>query len=325
MAISPSSALQRPDLGQTFEEFDLLASRSGFVGSQVLPIFNVALQTANFSKIPIETLLEDSETGRASRSGYARSDGKFEQDNFATKEHGAEELVDDRERAIYAYTIDVERLSAARALMKVARNLERRIADAVFNATTWAGASLTTAVTNEWDDKTNATPIDDVHAAIQKVRDGSGLIPNALILDYQVYRNLRLCNQIVDRLKYWGGDDPNVSGITEQAIARALGIERLIVAGAQRNSADKGQTASLTAIWSGEYAMICRVASSPDLMEPCIGRTFHYTGDGSSEAGTVEMYREESKRSDVIRVRQETHEKVIYASAGHLLSNITTA
>jgi hypothetical protein len=70
--------------------------------------------------------------------------------------------------------------------------------------------------------------------------------------------------------------------------------------------------------------MVCRIATSNDFREPCIGRTFHWSADGSSIGGTVESYREEQTRSDIIRVRHEVAEVTLYAEAGHLLSNVTT-
>ncbi|HYE91766.1 MAG TPA: hypothetical protein VEA38_12130 [Terriglobales bacterium] len=323
MGASPSGTFNRPDLGQRFEEFDLLASSKGYIGTQVLPLFDASLQSANFTTLPIEALLADVDLSRAPGGGYHGDDFQFEQDSFSTKEYGTEQRVDDRERAIYQYAIDIETISRDRAMLRIARGLEKRIAAAVFNTTTWTGA-LTTAVTNKWSNFTNATPIDDVHNAMNTVRERIGELPNVLIIDWKTMRRLSLCNQLVERLKYWGGDDPNVSGLAKaEVLAHALGIERVIVAGGMKNTADKGQTASLSAVWSATQAMVARIATSKDLQEACIGRTFHFTADGSAgEFGAVEMYRDEKKRSDVIRVRHDVHEKIIYANAGQLLTNV---
>jgi hypothetical protein len=51
---------------------------------------------------------------------------------------------------------------------------------------------------------------------------------------------------------------------------------------------------------------------------------FHWSEDGSSPGGTVESYRDEIVRGNIIRVRHDVDEVVLYAQAGHLLSNITT-
>jgi hypothetical protein len=70
--------------------------------------------------------------------------------------------------------------------------------------------------------------------------------------------------------------------------------------------------------------MVCKIATGNDMREPCVGRTFHWSADGSSIGGTVESYREEGVRGNVIRVRHQVAEVVLHAEAGHLLSNVTT-
>lgn len=324
---SPSTSLAtlRPDLADSFMEFDLAADQLGYIGTRVFPVIEVASQAGDFGKIPLEQLLQNSDTKRAPGSGYSRGTFTFEKATFSCQENGHEEVVDDREAKMYAEYFDAEVISTARAYNAVLRNAEQRVADAVFNTAVWTGSSLTTAVTNEWDDATNATPIGDVEAAAQKVYDNSGLWPNALVVTEKVFRNLRLADQIRDRISSSGAGDSELAGrIVEQQIAQAFGLNYIIVAGGSKNTAAEGQTASVAPVWSGEYAMVCKVATSADPKEPCIGRTFHWGEDGSSPGGIVETYRDESRRGEVVRVRHDVDEIVLYPEAGHLLSNITT-
>jgi hypothetical protein len=323
---SPTSSLatQRPDLA-TFLEFDLESEKAGYIATQVFPVIDVQSQAGNFGKIPIEQLLQQRDTKRAPGSGYARGNWTFEPAVYATEEHGAEEPVDDREAKMYAEYFAAEQISTMRAFSAVLRNAEQRVADAVFNATTWNGASLTTGITHEWDDATNCVPLTDVEAAVQKIYDNSGLWANALVINRKVFRNLRNSNQVVDRIESNGaGNAAKPSDITVQMLAAAFDLDYIIVAGTSKNGAREGQAATPTQIWSGEYAMVCRVSTSADMRDPCIGRTFHWTQDGSSIGGTVESYRDERVRGDVIRVRHDVDELVLYPQAGHLLSNITT-
>lgn len=321
---SPSSALstQRPDLAASLEEFDLAMDQKGFIGPDVFPVVDVSAQSGNFGKIPIEQLLQTRNTARAPGSGYARSSFTFQPATFSCQEHGAEEPIDDREAEMYREYFDAELVSTARAYDAVLRNAEIRLAAAVFNATTWT--SFTTAVGDEWDDAAAADPRANVKAAKIAVFNQCGLWPNALIINQLVFENLCDVAEIIDRLKYSGHTDPKPGNITKQAMAQALGIQKLIVAGSPKNTAAEGQAVSISPIWSNEYAMICRVADTQDPREPCIGRTFHWSKDGSQPEGRVETYREEKIRGDVVRVRHDVAEVVLYVEAGHLLSNITT-
>ncbi len=323
---SPSSSLAtlRPDLA-TFLEFDLESEKAGYVATEVFPVVDVLSQAGNFGKIPIEQLLQQRETRRAPGAGYARGNFTFDKATYATEEHGVEEVVDDREAKMYAEYFDAEQISTLRAFSAVLRNAEARVADMVFNATTWNGASLTTGITHEWDDAVNAVPISDVEAAVGKIYDGSGLWANALVINRKVFRNLRNCASVIDRINSEGAGSPSkASDVTVEMLKSVFDLEHIIVAGTSKNTAKEGQSATPAQIWSGEYAMVCKIATSSDMREPCIGRTFHWSDDGSSIGGTVETYREEAVRGEVVRVRHDVDEVVLYPQAGHLLSNITT-
>lgn len=321
---SPSTSLAtlRPDLGGSFEEFDLAMDRQGFVGHRVLTVLESMKASGPFGKIPIEQLLQNPDTLRAPGSGYSRGKFTFTTDSFATVEHGHEEPVDDSESAMYRDFFDAELIGAQRAIDAVLRNAEKRIASAVFDATVWTGSALTTAVSIAWSAAATAKPIDDVEAAVQKVYSGSGLWPNALIINRKVFRNLRNVLQIVDRIKYQGFVDVRPGQITEAAMSQVFDLN-VIVAGGSKNTATEGQAAALSPIWSDANAMVAKIAITADIREPAIGRTIHWAEDGSSIGGTVESYRDEAVRSDIIRVRHQVHEKILYPQAGHLLSNIT--
>lgn len=321
---STSAATVRSDLA-AFMEFDLEMEKQGYVATQVLPVIETGLQADNPGKVPLESLLFQASSTRNSGSKYNRISGTFERFTYATTENGIEEVVDERDLERYRDLLLLDQIAYARALSVVMRNHEQRVASLVFNTSTWTGASLTTAVTNEWDDAANAVPITDVEAAVQKVYDGSGLWANALIVNRKVFRNLRNCDSIIERINSAGAGNPSKpSDITAEMLAAVFDLEKVIVAGSSKNSAAEGQSPSPGQIWSGEYAMVCRVATSNDMREPCIGRTFHWGADGSSIGGTVEEYYEEQSRGRVIRVRHDTDEVIMYPQAGHLLSNITT-
>jgi len=321
-----SNAVLRPDLGLAVQEYDALADVNGFIGPRVLPVFESALQNAQFARIPIEALLQNPEVARAPGAAYNRGDWKYEKDNFATVEYGWEEPVDDRESRILARYFDSEVIAAQRAQSFVLRAAEMRIAAALFNEATFSA----TAVTNEWDDAANAEPIDDVEAAVRRVWARCGLWPNALVIDRSVFRNLRNCEQIVERINSQGAGNRTLPrDITAQMLATVFDLDEVIVAGsptgnAVKNTANEAKSVSISPIWSGEYAMVARIARTSDLREPCLGRTIHWGEDGSQIGGTFESYYSDERRSNIVRCRHDVHEKLLYTEAADLLSNITT-
>lgn len=316
----PTSSLAtlRPDLGGSVMEFDLAMDRLGFIGLRVMPVVEVAKQAGVFGRIPLAQLLQNKSSKRAPRSGYQRGHWTFESDSYACEEHGWEEPVDDREARMYADYFDAELVAAARARDFVLRQFERNAASTIFNAVTWSA----TAVTNEWDDAANATPIADVNAAALRMYEACGLWPNALVINRKVFRNLRLVDEITDKIQYVQGVLPR--DINVGHLQAAFDLPNILVAGSVQNTANEGAAASLSPIWSDEYAAVCRIAESSDIQEPCVGRTFHWGEDGSTIGSTMETYRDETVRADIVRARMDVDHKVIYTAAQELLSNITT-
>lgn len=321
---APSSTLStlRPDLAASFEAFDLEADRANYIGHRVAPVIDVAKQAGNFGKIPLDQLLQQRDTRRMPGSGYSRGSFTFTPATYTCLEHGAEEAIDDREAAMYADYFSAETIAARRAYNAVLRNAEMRWAAAIFNTTTWTGASLTTAASTPWSTVASATPLADVEAAVGKVYDNSGLWPNALVLSRKAFRNLRRCQQIIDLVKYTGMMDTRAGNITTDALSQCFDLPYIIVAGGSKNSATEGQSATPAQIWDATKAMVCKIAETNDPKEPCIARTFHWAGDGSDVDGYFETYRQEEIRADVVRVRHDVAEVVMYVQAGHLLTSL---
>lgn len=325
----PSTAITRMDLASTWSEFDLAASRKKFIGPKALRPRIVGVQAADVGKIPIEALLLTKSDDRAPGAGYRRGDFEFTKFSYATDEHGWEEPLDDRTLAVFRDLIDAETIHAQRAVDFVLRNYEIACAALLYDTAVWTGAALATAITHEWDDHANAVPVDDVEAARLKVIAGCGMEPNALICNRKQAFHLGQCASIVDRIKYSGLDDPK--NISLKALAECLQIEMILVAGGYKSTAKEGQDAVIATVWGDEYMMLAKVAVTDDPKEPCVGRTFMWSGDGPGAPGTeeeiaviVEEYREENRRGSVIRARNDRDLVVMYAQAAHLFSNAIT-
>lgn len=325
---APSQAITRFELGSTFEEFDLKMNQKGFIGTQVLRPRSVGKNAADVGKVKLKELLQSKSTKRAPGATYARDTWEFDKFAYSVAEYGKEEPLDDGQLAIYGDIVDAERICSDRAEDAVLNEYERDVSSAVYSTSTWTGASLTTAITNEWDDHASATPIADVSNAIEAVASGSGLEANALVTNRKQLRHLLQCDEIVDRIKYT--QTPTVSQI-RNALADLLDLKFILVAGGFKNTANAGQDAAISRIWSDEYSMVCRVAESDDGREPCIGRTFIWDGDGPGAPGDggklaviMEEYREERVRGNVFRARNNRDIVIMYAQAGHLLSNVLT-
>ena len=310
------TTIQRPDLQQAVDEY--VDEQDAFIGLKAAPTVDVQFQAADYPIIPIEALLSIPETKRAARGHYSRSDWEFEMDTYSCAENGWEEVVDDVEANLYSRYFDVEQICTRRAMGIVLRNQEKRIADMLFNTDNFTEATIT----HEWDDATNAVPMTDVKLGHITIKEATGLRANTLIISWSTFLDLGINKQILDRIKY---TNPNVSKgeLSTDMLALAFGVDQVLVGGGRYNTAKKGQDASLSNIWSNEYAMLCRVENGPDITQPCLARTFLWTADSPTNV-VVETYREDQSRGDVIRVRHNTDEEFIIPACGYLMENITT-
>lgn len=327
--MTPNTVLNRFELGMTFTEFDLAMSRKHFIGPRVFRPALVGLQAANAGKIPLEELLQTVDDHRAPGGGYNGVSMEFGQWNYSTEERALEARVDKRMKAIYRDILDAEFHTSQKAIDGVLRNYEIDCAAKCFNTSAdhWNGAALTTNVSIPWSTVATAKPMTDVRAAKLKIFENSGLEANAVIFNRQVYDNLNECEQILERIKYAGIDDPK--DITTSILASIFGVKYVLVAGGAKNTAKQPSAATPSRIWSSAYAMVCCVAETDDIHEPCIGRTLMWSeenaGVGTNEELSliIEEYESDAKRGKIMRARNDRDIQIMYLEAGHLLSNIT--
>ncbi|MFH5805300.1 hypothetical protein [Alienimonas sp. DA493] len=322
MATTPSGeyALPRQDIRDALEEFDLAADRAGFVGLKIAPALEVGEVNGVYDVVPIESMLREYDTRRAPDGNYPRTDGKVEQASYVTKEHGIEERVDDRLARAHASRFDSELLAAERCRDAVMRGHERRVITA---ATGLAAGQQTAAGSNggAWSTGTS-DPFTLVHAARKAVRNRVGRAPNAMVLDWEAFEVLVGLDAVIDRIKYSGYTDPSKAALQPQVIAQALGLDEIIVANSVTNGANMAEEASIESMWPRATALLFVRYDGPDTRKPQFMRTFHWGADGSQIGGVFEEYRDEARRSDIIRNRMDSSEDIVYGAAGQLLTGL---
>ncbi|HEX5498752.1 MAG TPA: hypothetical protein VFX03_05975 [Thermomicrobiales bacterium] len=302
-------------------QFDMQLAREGFVAREVCPVIDVAEASGNVGIIPVEQLLSSPETRRAPRADYNRTTFTFEPDTYATQEHGIEELVDEKESRMYANYFKAEMVAAMRVYRIIQQALEIEVA-ALYNNT--AVFTNTAAAAAKWDVKATADPAGDIETACQAVFAASGMWPNVAIIPKQAFRRAIRTDAITGLIKYAGISDPRPENISPQALAQAMNIEKIVVPGQAKNTADEGQVASLASVWDKTKVFVGRICDpdSEDFREVTAARIVHWAGDGSSMDVTMESYPDLRSRAEVIRGRQQRQVKTMYAAVGYIISAV---
>lgn len=320
---SPSTSLNgfRPDLGMMFE-FDVEMDNAGFIANLMAPVFEASEQNGTLGIIPLKDFRQTPQTGRDNRGNYNRVNFTFKDETYATLEQGLEMPIDQRRSKIYRNWFDFEVVSASITLNMVMRAYEMRVAALLQNASTFTG-DQTTVVTHEWNDHTNATPLLDVMAAKLAVWNATGIYPDALQINKRQFNNLRRVDEITEKIASSGaGETIKPAMITKEILAHCFDLREIIVADSSKDTANEGQDVSIAQIWSDEYSVLFKSARTNRIEEPTLARTIHWGEDGSTIGGQMETYYTDESRGDIVRVRHDTQERIMYENLGHLFSNV---
>ncbi len=175
--------------------------------------------------------------------------------------------------------------------------------------------NATLAGDSQWSDP-DSDPIGEVEARKGTIMAAVQAMPNTLVLPYEVYARLRNHPRVLDRLSHHA---PGV--LNEQAMAQLFDVERVLVARAFKNTANPGQAPSMSYVW-GKDALLAYVPARPALKQVALAYSFAWAGAPGAMGGhRVEVWREERRKADLIRVQRYYDQKLIAGGAAFLWKN----
>lgn len=285
----------------------------GLIGATLLPLQNVAAKAGTYLKVELggADLLSNNSSKRSQGSEYQRGIRSFTSANYATEEFGLEELLDDSSVEDLNRFFAVESETARFLLRQIKLGHEKRVSDLL-----WAGSTpFTTADQSPAVNYTNT-----LIATVDVARDVAaaklslaklGYEANCIAMSANVFELIRrstlLQNQFFGVISNTGA-----RLLSEAEIAAALGVQTLAIGRAAYNTANKGKSYSGSFIVPDSKIIVGQVAGG-EFTAGGIGRTLVWAADA---AGFVsESYRDEARRSNVLRVRMNTDEVVIDPNA----------
>lgn len=317
MAYTNSQATPRSDIYalvmQANADFNTL-----FIGDKVFPVKSEDVKRGIYMKAKLANaeLLNGDAKARANGDAYQRVNRKYDTDTFDCAEYGLESVIDD------AYESEVERfmnleMTEAMLLERSLRiSYEVRVAAALMNSSTFTATAAGTAYTAA--NIATFDVVDDVDLAKARLLK-NGQIANAVVMSYNVYQRIRRSTKLQNQVY---GVVPKSAGQSmlpgEADVAQALGVETLYVGKAPKNANGKGQTFSGGFIWGDTYIAVCNIAGG-EYTAGGVGRTIQWSKD-TTGLFTPETYRSDERRSNILRVRQHTAEKVIDETACELIT-----
>jgi hypothetical protein len=181
----------------------------------------------------------------------------------------------------------------------------------------WGSGSVSAG---KWSVAATSKPVADVVGAARTIRRGLGSSRNYKLvgLGGTIVESALLGNaDIASRIQYVR--ESSVSNLRE-ALARSLGIDELIIADREYNTAKEGQTASYSPVIDDDFLLLA-VPLSPGMETPAAGYTFEW--DDGNGVSYVEEYRDDTVKSDIYRAIEYYDQKVVDGALGVLFLDVT--
>jgi hypothetical protein len=189
------------------------------------------------------------------------------------------------------------------------RAQERRVALLTTGAS--AGWTTTASPSVQWTSD-SSDPWNDIDDVIAGVVNTCGVMPNTMVMSYNVWRELRRHPDFVDRVKYVSAK----GRVDVSDVANWFNLPNVLVGTALYDSTKElaSTACDLTPIW-GDAVWIGYVPSSPGLMTPAAGYVFEWM------ARQTRTYRMDQERTDVFEASHSTDEVVSSSDAGGIIIN----
>jgi len=286
----------------------------GLIGAQLLPIQNVDAKAGTYLKVQLAAgeLLSNNALNRESGSNYSRGIRSFASANYATNEFGLEELVPDDASADLNRFFSYESETAKFLLRQLKLSHEKRVNDVVWASSTPFTIADQSPAVNYTQALVATCDIARDVATAKLALAQYGYEANCVAMSANVFELIRrstlLQNQFFGVISSTGA-----RLLSEAEIAAALGVTNLLVGRAAINTAGKNKSYSGSFVVSSAKIVVGQV-SGGEFTAGGMGRTLVWTGDAAG--GFVsESYRDEARRSQVLRVRMNTDEVIIDPNA----------
>jgi hypothetical protein len=200
---------------------------------------------------------------------------------------------------------------------------EIQIATDMFATGKWTGATeLAGQATADsthavyWDDYANSDVLANIKTAKLAVKVSTGMTPNTLTVNEQVYEVLRLHPQMKEIYKY---TQPAV--MTEELISKALGLDKILIGKAVYMSSDEGAADALGYVF-GKHALVSYVAPQVGLMTPTAAAIFSFTGMTGGFDPAVERVPDRRTHADYFQAYSCYDDKIVAPTMGAFFLSI---
>lgn len=293
--------------------------QTGFICDQALPVVKVAKESDKYYKYyPKDVLYKPIHSQRADGAEAVETSWDLTTGTYQCEEYALRDIVTDRARKNQDQPLNLDMDTTKILIQQLMVEKEYRVAEALFNTTTFTSYHSALSTAYRWDNYTSSDsdPLAYIDTAKESVGKYALRRANTVIMGEEVFDHVKHHPIILDRIKY-GSDSAKPALVTPNLLAQAFGVDQVLVGTAWYNSATEGQTVTPARIW-GKYVMVAYIESSPSIKSPTLGFQPH------SQNMTVSKWREDKRKGDIIEVSYVSDEVIVNAGSAYLYSTVVS-
>jgi len=236
------------------------------------------------------------------------------QDSFQIEGHGLEGIVTKQDYANVEDPYDAEKDETLGLTTMLALEKEYGLGS-ILTSTSVLTQNTTLSGTSQFSDYLNSDPMSVFATARGTILDAVGFLPNVGILDVAVWNKLRFHPGILDAL---GFKQNRPGGLSQDELAVAMGVEKVMLASARYNSAAEGAAAVLAPCW-GKHIVFAVLPDAAKPYQTSLG--YQVIPEGGSQRKVYKYDGQNPAGSTIVLVEDEYDQLISNAAAGYLIKD----
>ena len=238
----------------------------GFICEQLLPPVPVDRSTGKLAKygkshMRVETSFIGGRGKARQVEAIVRSQAGYELENHALETMVTEQ---DYENVQDPYNAEQDEIMGVTNILWTEK--EKVLADAL-SSTSVMTQNTTLSGGSQFSDRDNSDPIGVSLTASNAILDGCGMLMDTMWCDIKVANALRFHPQLLSSL---GFKEARPGGLNDQELARAFGVQKILISNVRYNSAAEGQADVLASVW-GKHLWFGVVPDSATVWQTSLG------------------------------------------------------
>jgi len=310
-----NSEVSRPEISAFVEQAQ--QADKFLIGQKLLPVKSVKARAGQYPRLDTAEgkLLRKGSTQRNSSGTYNEINRSHGWDNYSCEDRGMEERVDDTKAKEMGSFFSLEKLTGKLVRRNVALDFEVNAAATIMNEANFSKQNAGTAYTAGNIDSADVPA--DIDAALEAMI-GRGESANTIVMSLKLWNYIKRTKQL--HAYVWGkiSDSTGKKQITPTIFGEAFDIGNVHIAKGYADSSKTKSTTSISSIWGTSHIWVGDVQGG-DFDNGGVGRTLVWEADCPGGLYATETYRDAKRRSDMMRVRSNSIEKLVNKNAGQLI------